>query len=69
MAWRQVYAYVDVMLELVESGERSIEEAFMADVGVNVDGQYRRLADVFRERGSGMLALPSGRGSDYELLE
>lgn len=72
VAWRQMLAYVEMMLEFVENGQRPFHEAFMADVMVYDGTSQRRLADVYRDAG-GRLALPSGPSdaidADYEEVD
>lgn len=66
VAWRQMLAYVEMMLEMVESGERPLHEAFMADIALpDGSGGVRRLGDIYAES-NGRLALPSGEVIDAE---
>ena len=58
VAWRQMKAHVEMVLEMVENGLKPFDEAFMADVMIRAkDGGYLRLGDAYH-KAKGHLALP-----------
>lgn len=70
IAWRQLLAYVEMMLEMVENGMKPFHEAFMSDVVIWDGSEHRRLGEVYRDAGGKL--LPPGRetiDADFEEVE
>ncbi|HYO46924.1 MAG TPA: hypothetical protein VEY33_09590 [Gemmatimonadota bacterium] len=73
IAWRQIKAYVEMQLEMVQNKLRPFHEAFMADVMIHVgEGEWKRLGAAYMEsKGNLRPALPPGRvvDADVEIVD
>lgn len=70
VAWRQLLAYVEMMLEMVKNDMKPFHEAFMADVLIHRGGgEWLRLGEAYREA-RGQLSLPAPTiDAEYDEVE